>query len=76
MILKIDLSKEFVRVSWLYIRIFLTHLGFPYTFIKWIMCCITNVSYSVLINGLTSPFFMQNEGSCRDALYPLSYFYS
>ena len=35
-ILKIDLSKYFDRVSWLYLRLLLTHLGFNYSFIKWI----------------------------------------
>jgi hypothetical protein len=44
-VLKIDLSKAYDRVSWLYIRLLLTHLGFAASFIKWIMCCITTVSF-------------------------------
>lgn len=62
MILKIDLSKAFDRVNWLYLRMLLTHLGFPYSFIKWIFCCISNVSFSVLINGSASPFFHAERG--------------
>jgi hypothetical protein len=62
MILKVDLSKAFDRVSWLYIRMLLTHLGFPFEFIKWIMCCITNISFSVLVNGAASPFFHSERG--------------
>lgn len=37
MALKIDLSKAFDKVSWLYLRMILTHLGFPLEFIRWIM---------------------------------------
>jgi len=62
MILKADLSKAFNRVSWLYLRMLLTHLGFPVGFIKWIMCCITNVSFSVLVNGVASAFFGSERG--------------
>lgn len=54
---KIDLSEAFDRVSWLYIRMLLTHLGFSLSFINWIMCYITTVSFSVLINDSTSNFF-------------------
>lgn len=36
-ILKLDLTKTFDQDNWLYIRLILTHLGFPYKFIKWIM---------------------------------------
>ncbi len=62
MILNIDLAKDFDRTNWLYLRMILTHLGFPLCFIQWIMCCITNVSYSVLINGSASTFFHAERG--------------
>lgn len=62
MILKIDLSKAFNRVNWLYLRLLLTHLGFPYEFIKWTMSCITDVSYSVLLNGEATHFFTSERG--------------
>jgi len=62
MILKVDLSKAFDRANWLYIRLLLTHLGFPYAYIKWVMCCIMDVSYSVLLNGEATPFFLSERG--------------
>eukprot|EP00253_Pinus_taeda_P027341 PITA_27341 len=57
MILKVDLSKAFDRTNWLYLHLLLTHLGFPFNFIKWTMSCITDVSYSVLLNGEATTFF-------------------
>ena len=56
-ILKIDLSKSYDKVSWLYIRMLLIHLGFGISFIRWIMSYITTVSFLVLINCAASPFF-------------------
>jgi len=70
MILKVDLSKAFDRVSWLYLRMLLTHIGFHFDFIKWIMCCICNIPFSVLVNGADSPFFTQKEALDKDAPYP------
>eukprot|EP00253_Pinus_taeda_P016622 PITA_16622 len=61
-VLKIDLSKAYDRINWLYLRMLLTHLGFSYTFISWIMGCISNVSFAVLINRATSPFFKSQRG--------------
>ena len=60
--LKIDLSKSFDRVRWLYIQMLLTHLGFCYDFIKWIKASLTTVSFVVLINSSTSPFFTVGRG--------------
>jgi len=56
-ILKIDLSKAFHWVSSLYLKMLLTHLGFPPPFINWVMCFITTISFSALINGSASNFF-------------------
>ena len=61
-ILKIDLSKAYDKVSWLYIHMLLIHLGFGITFVRWIMSCVTTMSFSVLINGATSPFFHAERG--------------
>eukprot|EP00253_Pinus_taeda_P006972 PITA_06972 len=61
-IVKIDLSKAYDRINWLYLRMLLTHLGFNYSFVSWIMGCITNVSFAILINGAASPFFKSQRG--------------
>ena len=62
MILKIDLEKYFDQVSWLYIHMLLTHLGFPLQTINWIMWCITSISFSILINGAATNFFHVERG--------------
>ena len=61
-LIKIDLSKAYDWVSWLYLRMFLTHLGFCYEFVRWIMACISTMSFAVLINGAASPFFHAGMG--------------
>ena len=69
-ILKTDLSKAFDRVSWIYLRLLLTHLGFNYSFIKWIFACISTASFTVLINGIASHFFHSERGLRQG--FPLS----
>jgi hypothetical protein len=61
-VIKIDLSKAFDRVNWLYIRMLLIHLGFGVAFTNWIMGCLSSVSFSILINGSTSSFFKAERG--------------
>eukprot|EP00253_Pinus_taeda_P015079 PITA_15079 len=61
-VLKIDLSKAYDRISWSYLRMLLTHLGFKVEFISWIMGCISNASFAVLINGAASQFFKSQRG--------------
>ena len=56
-VLKIDLSKAYDKVNWIYIRLLLTHLGFQIDFVRWIMSFIALVSSAILINGEASLFF-------------------
>lgn len=69
-LLKIDLSKAFDRVSWLYIKMILIHIGFPPPLINWIMACITTPTFSILINGSASHFFHSERGLRQG--FPLS----
>jgi hypothetical protein len=67
MIAKVDLSKAFNHVSWLFLHLILIHLGFNLHFVAWVMACTSLVTFAVLINGLTSPFFKSSEVLGRDA---------
>jgi hypothetical protein len=49
-------------VSWAYIRLLLTHLGFEVPFIKSLMPFISSVSFAVNINGENSLFFISERG--------------
>lgn len=50
------------KISWMYLRLLMTHLGFDIGFINWVTCCISNMSSAVLINGVASPFFSRQCG--------------
>ena len=61
-VLKIDLSKAYERVSWTYLRIILTKMGFSVPFISWVMSSLSSVSFVVLINAAASSFFKSGRG--------------
>jgi len=62
MILKVDLSKAYDRVSWDLLRLILCQIGVPYGVIKWIMACVTTTNYVVLVNGSPTRFFKAGRG--------------
>ncbi|XP_062085770.1 uncharacterized protein LOC133791878 [Humulus lupulus] len=49
--IKIDISKAYDTVDWWFVGDLLSELCFPEKFIKWIMTCLTNTSYLLLMNG-------------------------
>jgi len=51
MAVKTDMSKAYDRVEWDFIELVMERLGFHKIWIRWIMQCITTVSYSYLLNG-------------------------
>jgi hypothetical protein len=70
MVVKVDLSKAYDRVKWLYLRLILIHLGFSHQFVVWVMNCITFASFVIVINGVAYPLFRPGRGLRQG--YPLS----
>ena len=60
--LQLDLNKAYDRVSWGFLRLILIQIGFPYKVMKWIMGCVTLMSYVVLVNGIPTDFFHAKKG--------------
>eukprot|EP00253_Pinus_taeda_P015416 PITA_15416 len=62
MIMKLDLSKAFDKLSWEYIQHTLLAFGFNATWTCWIMNLISSACFSVLLNGSPSQPFRSSCG--------------
>ena len=51
MTLKLDISKAYDKVEWIFLEKVMRHLGFADSLIKIIMSCMSTVFYTVLLNG-------------------------
>eukprot|EP00253_Pinus_taeda_P034383 PITA_34383 len=62
MLLKIDLSKAFDSISWVYMEKFFSAFGFALPWIRWIMNMVSSSFFSILINGIPSATFRPSRG--------------
>jgi len=70
--MKVDVHKAFDSVHWGFIRELLDSLKFPTQFTKWVMACISSVSYTILVNGVQGEAFEGGRGLKQgDPLSPL-----
>lgn len=60
--LKLDMSKAYDRVSWVFLSRVLRAYGFPEHWVNMIWECISTVSYRVLVNGQTTAPFIPTCG--------------
>ena len=59
---KVDLHKAYNCLDWGFMRCLLAKIGLNSQSINWIMSCVENVHYSVIINGMPSHFFPTERG--------------
>lgn len=57
MIIKLDVSKAYDRVSWNFLFEVLNKFGFKQRWLDCIKHCVSSVNYSVIVNGTVSGFF-------------------
>ncbi|CAN6698380.1 unnamed protein product [Malus baccata var. baccata] len=62
MAIKLDMAKAYDRVEWDFLLGMMGSLGFAPLFCSWIKECISTVSFSVLINGSPTGYFMPHRG--------------
>jgi hypothetical protein len=62
LILKLDLMKAHDLINWDFLTLILHKAGSSLATIRWIMSCVSSVSYVVIINGEPSTFFQRDKG--------------
>ena len=62
LILKLDLSKDFDKVNWSFLRLLLLQIGVPLVGVNWIMGCLSSANFALLVNGTSSSFFPASRG--------------
>ena len=49
--LKLEVSKAYDRMEWLFLQGIMQKLGFPEKWIERVITCVTTTSFSILLNG-------------------------
>lgn len=62
MLIKLDLSKAYDRLSWYYLKEVLLSFGFDARWTQWLCSCISTPNYSILLNGAPSQLFNASWG--------------
>jgi hypothetical protein len=62
MLLKLDLSKAFDKLSWEFMREILLAFGFNQDWVAWILNLTSSAFFSLLVNGMPSRPFSPSRG--------------
>lgn len=56
------MPKAYDHVEWCFLETLSERLGFDRVWVRWIMACVSSVSYSVLLNGSSHGFIKPERG--------------
>ena len=62
MAVKTDITKAYDRLEWSFLEETMKRMGFHSKWIRWIMLCVSSVSFSVLINGVPEGKILPKRG--------------
>ncbi|GAA0158176.1 hypothetical protein LIER_15271 [Lithospermum erythrorhizon] len=62
MAVKLDMSKAYDRVELSFLKVIMLKLDFCQQWVEWVMCLVSTVSYSFLINGSPKGFVRPSRG--------------
>ncbi|KAL9685687.1 hypothetical protein QQ045_023138 [Rhodiola kirilowii] len=60
--IKLDMSKAYDRVEWLFLEKLLRNMGFASLWVDRVMCCVCSVSYQIRINDTVSSIIRPERG--------------
>ena len=60
--MKVDLTKSYDKVNWVFLRLILLHIGLHVEFTNWILVFVYLVNFVVLANGSPTSFFCSSRG--------------
>ena len=69
MTLKLDMSKAYDRIEWIYLEFLMKRIGFDDRWVALVMEWITTISYSILINGEPSQVIQPSGGIRQGDLF-------
>lgn len=61
-VLKLDMQKAYDRIEWDFLQASSTKMRFCDQWVKWVMQCVSTVSFSINFNGESLPFFKPTKG--------------